>query len=95
MNYAIQDTRGKLVGRQVNVLATDNPVCLEQGALFRLEGDPRGTTVQVLEGIAWLTQAGDCPEDILLEKGQAYRIMRRGLMLIQGLPTARIALIES
>ncbi|MEW6649946.1 MAG: DUF2917 domain-containing protein [Chloroflexota bacterium] len=95
MDYAIQIARGKLIGRKVNTAERSSAVCLDRGALFRLEGDPRGITVQVLEGIAWLTQAGDCPDDILLEKGQAYRIARRGLVLVQGLSAAKINVTES
>lgn len=95
MDYAIQNPRGKLVGRKVNTPMSSAPVCLDKGALLRLEGDPRGKTVQVLEGTAWLTQAGEYAEDVLLDKGQAYRILRRGLVLIQGLPAVQIYLNES
>lgn len=93
MQYTIQNPRGALIGRKVLAARREQGthITLECGELFRLEGDPRGQVVQVVEGRVWLTQSGD-GLDVILEQGQSYRIPGRELLLMQGLPAARIRL---
>ena len=90
MDYAIHNTRGNLLGKKVVSSNQRTDVQLAQGELFRLEGDQRGMLVKAMDGRAWLTQNGD-NQDILLEKGEMYRINRSGRVVIQGWPSAQVS----
>ena len=90
MNYAIQNNAGLLLGKKVvPTYAGTTDVLLERNELFRLDGDQRDLIVKAVEGRIWLTQTGD-PRDIILEKGQTFQVDRSGLVLLQGLPAARL-----
>ena len=73
MEYPIENSRGKVLGKKVLSSAHCMKIALERGELFRLEGDRRGQVIRVLEGRIWLTQTGS-RKDIILEQGQTYRI---------------------
>lgn len=91
MTYAIQSAQGRYLGKKVIPGQHSAEVSVEKGELLRLEGDRRGMRVQALEGRLWLTQNGD-NQDVILEQGQTYRVNRRGLVLIQGMPSGRVRL---
>ncbi len=43
-----------------------------------------GTNVRVVEGVVWITQAGD-PQDVVLAAGQSFVVDRDGLTLVSAL----------
>ena len=94
MNYTVQNNNGMLLGRKIvpsGRITTD--MLLEKNELFRLDSDQRGLVVKVAEGRVWLTQIGQL-KDILLEKGQTFQVDRHDLVLMEGLPTARVSFIS-
>ena len=92
MEYKIQNAHGTLLGKKVIPSHAGTDVSLEKNELFRLENDPRGQSIQVVEGRVWLTQTSN-RLDIILEKGQTHQITGAGLALFQGLPTGRIRFV--
>lgn len=88
MEYKIQNAHGALLGKKVVPSHSGADISLEKNELFRLENNPRGQSIQIVEGRVWLTQASN-RLDIILEKGQTYQITGAGALL-QGLPTGRI-----
>jgi hypothetical protein len=92
MEYKIQNAHGTLLGKKVVPSQLSTEVCLEKNELFRLENDPHGQAIQIVEGRVWLTQA--CNRlDVILEKGQTHQITGAGLVLLQGLPTGCIRFV--
>jgi len=89
MEYGIENSRGKLLGRKVIPSGRCMSISLECRDLLRLEGDRHGQTLQITEGRVWLTETGN-NQDVILEQGQTYRINGRNLVLLEGLPAARI-----
>ena len=92
MEYGIENARGRLLGSKVIPSGRCTSISLECGDLFRLEGDQRGQLLEITEGRVWLTETGN-NQDVILEQAQTYRIRARALVLLEGLPTARIRLI--
>ena len=92
MEYSIQKTHGTFLGKKIVPSHGSADISLEKNELFRLENDPRGQSIQIMEGRVWLTQT--CNRlDVILEKGQTHKITGAGLALLQGLPTGRIRFI--
>jgi hypothetical protein len=87
MNYTIQNNGGMSLGKKI-VQTTEMP--LEKNELFRLDGDQRGLVIKVAEGRVWLTKNGQM-KDILLEKGQTFRVNRHDVVLLEGIPSARVS----
>lgn len=90
MEYTVQNTHGRLLGKKVLPSQRGAQICLERGELFRPENGQGRQTVEVIEGRVWLTRAGGA--DVILEKGQAYPLDEGGMILIEGLPAGRIRL---
>jgi hypothetical protein len=66
-------------------------VALSEGQLYRWTGNQVGLLIEAREGAAWLTQNGDI-RDIILSRGQSFRITHRGSVVVQSLtPIARLA----
>lgn len=53
--------------------------------------DGVGLTLAVLDGQVWITQAGDI-RDSFLAKGESLRVDRPGLVLVEALTDARVAM---
>jgi hypothetical protein len=92
MEFTLNSARGTLFGKRHAVSHAKKEVCLDRGEIFRLEGDRRGWVVQALEGRVWLTEAG-AAEDVILEKQQTFRIDRKGVVLVQGLPSGQVRVV--
>jgi hypothetical protein len=65
---------------------------LANGELFSLVGDRRGTRLESVGGVFWVTQFDD-PADHWLLPGQSLVIDRKGKVVVAGLPggTLRLA----
>lgn len=72
---------------------TNLAVVLAQGALQSIE-DGRGSSVQCLEGVLWLTQQGDA-RDIVLEAGDKAMIERDGTSIVFALSDTRFVLSDA
>ena len=94
MEYIVQNPRGSLIGKKVVPAQRGADIALECGELFWLETRPQGQAVLVMEGSVWLTESGN-KLDIILRKDQTYSITGRQLLLLQGLPAARIRIVSS
>ncbi len=67
------------------------PTLIDAGHAVRID-DGEGTEICSLQGIIWITQAGD-QRDIILHAGESFRLDRDGLALLvalEGPATARI-----
>ena len=53
--------------------------------------DAVGSTVCATEGTVWITEE-DSRKDVVLERGQCYRIGRPGLTLVQAFAEASVSL---
>ncbi|SNS99015.1 Protein of unknown function [Noviherbaspirillum humi] len=73
-------------GRQVE-LAADASLCLRQ---------PLGLTLQVLEGVLWVSQDGDI-RDLVLAAGDSLRVERNAPLIVSplGKATARLVLRQA
>jgi len=92
MEYTVRNARGALLGRKVLPSHRGADVSLEKDELFRLDNSRHSQSIQVVEGRVWLTQSGN-PEDVILEKGQVYRVTGGGGVVIQGLPAGRVRFV--
>ncbi|MHC1783322.1 MAG: DUF2917 domain-containing protein [Anaerolineaceae bacterium] len=88
MEYLITKENGYNVGKK-----TSNCECvdinLDQGEVFTLLGDQRGSIIQNLRGVVWITQENDA-DDYKIFKGEEFTISKSGKVIVQGVPTARI-----
>lgn len=64
-------------------------ISLAANEVFTLPGDPRGARLEALHGLVWVTQDND-PQDYMLTPGQKLTLTRRGRVLVEALPEARI-----
>ena len=94
MEYGIQDSRGKLLGRKVLADGRATVIGLESRELFQLESHGHGQVLEVTEGCVWLTESGN-QKDVIIEQGQTYQLASRESVLLEGLPSARIRLTPS
>jgi len=60
-------------------------VSLNEGELFAMTGDRRGTRLQSLGGGLWVTQSGD-PKDHWVQPGQTFVVSRKGKVVVMGTP---------
>jgi hypothetical protein len=63
---------------------------LEYRGIVPLE-NAKGTRVDCLRGRIWITERG-CTEDIVLETGESYEILRGGVAVVQALRDTVVAL---
>lgn len=66
---------------------------LEYRRILPLE-NAMGTRIHCLRGRIWITEHA-CADDIVLEAGQSYRILRGGVAVVQALRGALVALRAS
>ncbi len=69
-------------------------ILLPRTRVYRSDCDLRGTTLTCLVGRVWITLSGD-PTDHLLSSGESFAVTRRGVVVMEGLPEARIRLTSS
>ena len=62
---------------------------LQRRDLYRVRGKRRGPAVTCLEGMIWITQAGD-PRDHLLLAGDQFAVNRGGNVLVEAVREARV-----
>jgi len=91
MVQTIIKTRGARMGKFISK-SHSVEMQLNDGDLFRLEGDQRHSRILCLEGTLWVTQEGD-PNDHILEMGQWFIIYKPGRVIIQGQPEGRFELL--
>ncbi len=70
------------------------PVHLDGRAVYRLDGDHRWHMIVCREGLVWITQERDV-RDYVLSAGEIFIVTRRGRVLVQALPEARIEVTPS
>jgi len=87
MENTFSNTHGAQVGKLVTPSNTAD-ICLDDSALFKMDGDQRRARIYCLEGSLWITQEGDA-QDYHLKAGEHMVISKRGLVLVQGQPEAR------
>jgi hypothetical protein len=63
---------------------------LGEGNLLRVM-DGQGLLVSVAHGVVWITQEGDA-QDIVLDAGDSFRLVRDGLTLVHALQPSRLTL---
>jgi nitroreductase len=63
---------------------------LAQGNLLRIEEGP-GVLVTVTDGEVWLTEEREA-RDIVLRKGESFRLQQRGLALVYALQPSHMTL---
>ncbi len=76
----------------MNRLANDYE--LPEGAVLSLRHAAPGLLVRCLSGMVWVTQEGDS-RDYILERGDTFRVERRGAVAVQALSSARIVAGEA
>ena len=65
-------------------------VQMPRNSLLRVEGVSRGTKILCRCGLCWITQEGDL-KDYLLESERDFTVHRDGLIVVQALTDAEIA----
>jgi hypothetical protein len=93
MQSSILTTCGDMAGSLVS-LSNEVEIQLTAEDIFRLTGDARGTQISSAGGNLWITQQGDL-EDYLLHPGENVKISRKGTVLIQGFPNARLRILPA
>ena len=93
MESSIFTTCGDMAGSLVS-LSSEVEIQLTSKELFKLSGDARGTQISSVGGNLWVTQQGD-PVDYLLRPGEKVKISRRGMVLVQGFPTAHVRILPA
>ncbi|HVN54584.1 MAG TPA: DUF2917 domain-containing protein [Anaerolineaceae bacterium] len=93
MQSTILTTSGETAG---SLVSHSQEVEIQLGAkdLFKLNGDARGKQITSVRGNLWVTQQGD-PQDYLLHPGEKLKISRKGMILVQGTPNARLRISPS
>ena len=56
--------------------------------------EPAGSMLQVLDGTVWVTEEGN-PRDVVLRRGQCFRLAGRGLALVEAFGDASISLVPA
>jgi hypothetical protein len=82
-----RETAGSLI-----TSASEVEILLTGKDLFKLSGDARGTEIVSAGGILWVTQPNDV-QDYLLRPGEGVKITRKGMVLVQGSPGARVRIV--
>lgn len=63
-------------------------IALPRGRVLRV---PAGSTLVAHAGAIWITEQ-DNPHDVVLRPGETYRLVRRGLALVEAFSDAAISL---
>ena len=66
---------------------------LARGKSIRVR-DGAGSTLQVLHGAVWITEESN-PRDVVLKRGQCFRLARGGLAIVEAFSDAAISLIPA
>ncbi|HVN53057.1 MAG TPA: DUF2917 domain-containing protein [Anaerolineaceae bacterium] len=93
MQSAILTGCGEIAGGLVSY-SPEIEIHLGRQDLFKLSGDARGVQILALAGALWVTQQGDA-QDFLLRPGERMEITRKGIVLVQGFPAARLRVIPA
>ncbi len=91
MQSSILTNCGEPAGSLVSQ-ANEVEIYLTGKDLFRLSGDARGAQIASAGGTLWVTQQGDA-QDYLLRPGETVKITRKGMVLVQGSPAARVRIV--
>jgi len=67
-------------------LINQDPIALGARSIHRID-DGAGLLIECLSGALWITQHGDY-RDVILERGQAFRLDRNGLAVVYSLEAA-------
>ena len=73
------------------MLKETTEVQMPRNSFLRVEGDNRGTKIVCRSGSCWITQEGDL-KDYLLGSERDFTVLRDGLIVVQALTDAEIAL---
>jgi len=73
-------------------LTAQTGIGLARGSLLRVE-NARDLQVQVEQGTLWITQEGDT-SDVVLERGESFRLDRDGLALLHACGGTPLTLIS-
>src|SRR5262245_53460222 len=72
---------------------TPEEIALRKDELHSWSGNHVGLTIEAHEGTVWVTQADDRGIDVILCRGESFRIDRPGRVVAQGLtPKTRLIL---
>ncbi|HWD22380.1 MAG TPA: DUF2917 domain-containing protein [Burkholderiales bacterium] len=63
---------------------------LPQGRLLRLR-QGAGNTLTMRRGSVWITEQGN-PRDVLLRRGESFKVAQSGLVLVEALNDAALSL---
>lgn len=80
--------------RVCNVQSPVEQIQLGCREIWRAEGDNRWRIVLCLEGVVWVTQAGD-PQDYLLRPGDMWIVTQPGRLVVQAMQESCIQLTSS
>jgi hypothetical protein len=61
---------------------------LAKNKAWSIEGDRRGDVITCLNGILWITQAGDL-KDYVFESGRTFWVTRPGMVVVQALDSSQ------
>jgi len=93
MQSSILTNCGVTAGSLVS-LSNEIEIQLTTNDLFELSGDARGMQISSSGGNLWVTQQGD-PVDYMLRPGEKVKISRKGLVIVQGFPNARVRILPA
>ena len=75
----------------MNIDVRSAELSLAKGKSVRMR-KAAGSTLRVLDGSVWITEE-DSPRDVVLSRGQVFRLSRRGLTIVEALGDASISLV--
>jgi hypothetical protein len=91
---ATNPTLPRLFSGPTGCTGLSSEIALPKGMLHSWTGNRVGLLIEAREGAAWLTQMGD-GEDIVLSRGQTFRVNRPGRVVVQSLTAmARLAVCQ-
>ncbi len=91
MEHVFQTTDGLFVGKKISADGCVD-ITLSGSELYRLDRGPIGARLIALQGVLWVTQAGDDADHLLLS-GQSFTVTRPGVVLVQGMPEGRVRVV--
>jgi hypothetical protein len=83
----------RMEGIAMNLQFSATGLVLARGQVVRLEG-ATGTHIVNQGGVVWITQDGD-PRDVVLHRGEAFRIDRGTPAIVQAFEPAVISIAEA
>jgi hypothetical protein len=84
MNISIVNPTGELAAKKnAAARSTVLEIQLRKNELYALSRNQIRRQVRAVEGNLWISQEGD-PQDYLLEAGDTFNIVHRGMVVIEG-----------